>query len=50
VIELNGGSSSPTPPRPSGDPIWIGRALAVHGGEDDEEEALEVNTEPTLEA
>ncbi|RUW63593.1 DOPA 4,5-dioxygenase family protein [Mesorhizobium sp. M7A.F.Ca.US.008.03.1.1] len=34
------------------DPIWIGRPLAVHGdslGEDDEaEEALEVNTEPTL--
>lgn len=34
------------------DPIWIGRVLGVHGdvlGEDDEaEEALEVNTEPTL--
>lgn len=34
------------------DPIWRGRALAVHGevlGEDDEaEEALKVNTEPTL--
>ncbi|TPJ32587.1 hypothetical protein FJ418_17765 [Mesorhizobium sp. B2-8-3] len=34
------------------DPIWIGRALGVHGkvlGEEDEaEEALEVNTEPTL--
>ncbi|TIW59447.1 MAG: aromatic ring-cleaving dioxygenase, partial [Mesorhizobium sp.] len=33
------------------DPIWIGRALAVHGevlGEEDEaEDALEVNTEPT---
>ncbi|MEI9419510.1 DOPA 4,5-dioxygenase family protein [Mesorhizobium sp. Cs1321R2N1] len=36
------------------DPIWIGRALEVHGevlGEEHEaEEALEVNTEPTLEA
>ena len=36
------------------DPLWIGRPLGVHGevlGEDDEaEEALEVNTEPTLEA
>jgi aromatic ring-cleaving dioxygenase len=34
------------------DPIWIGRALAVHGevlGEEDEaEDALEVNTQPTL--
>ncbi|WP_348631622.1 DOPA 4,5-dioxygenase family protein [Mesorhizobium sp. M1C.F.Ca.ET.187.01.1.1] len=34
------------------DPIWIGRALVVNGeilGEEDEaEEALEVNTEPTL--
>ena len=34
------------------DPIWIGSALEVHGevlGEEDEaEEALEVNTEPTL--
>ena len=34
------------------DPLWIGRALGVHGevlGEEDEaEEALEVNTEPTL--
>ncbi|MBZ9761559.1 aromatic ring-cleaving dioxygenase [Mesorhizobium sp. CA8] len=34
------------------DPIWIGRALGVHGevlGEEDvAEEALEVNTEPTL--
>ena len=34
------------------DPIWIGRALVVKGdilGEEDEaEEALEVNTEPTL--
>lgn len=34
------------------DPIWIGRALAVEGevlGEEDEaEEVLEVNTEPTL--
>ncbi|BCG96425.1 hypothetical protein MesoLj131a_52890 [Mesorhizobium sp. 131-2-1] len=34
------------------DPVWIGRALAVKGeilGEEDEaEEALEVNTEPTL--
>ncbi|RUW43658.1 MULTISPECIES: DOPA 4,5-dioxygenase family protein [unclassified Mesorhizobium] len=36
------------------DPLWIGKALGVHGevlGEEDEaEEALEVNTEPTLEA
>ena len=36
------------------DPIWIGRALPVKGellGEEDEaEEALEVNTEPTLAA
>ena len=36
------------------DPIWIGRALGVHGevlGEEDEaEEALEMNTEPTLRA
>ncbi|TIU93065.1 MAG: aromatic ring-cleaving dioxygenase [Mesorhizobium sp.] len=34
------------------DPIWIGRPLGVHGevlGEEDEaEEALEVNTEPTM--
>ena len=34
------------------DPIWIGRPLGVNGevlGEEDEaEEALEVNTEPTL--
>ncbi|MCV3209329.1 hypothetical protein OHD62_23350 [Mesorhizobium sp. YC-39] len=34
------------------DPIWIGRALGVHGevlGEEDEAEAaLEVNAEPTL--
>lgn len=34
------------------DPIWIGRPLGVNsevlGDEDDAEEALEVNTEPTL--
>lgn len=32
------------------DPIWIGRPLGVHGevlGEEEAEEALEVNTEPT---
>lgn len=36
------------------DPIWIGRALAVKGEvlgeEDDAEEALEVNTQPTVTA
>ncbi|RWF19586.1 MAG: aromatic ring-cleaving dioxygenase, partial [Mesorhizobium sp.] len=36
------------------DPIWIGRPLAVKGevlgDEDEAEEALEVNTQPTLEA
>ncbi|WP_348629671.1 DOPA 4,5-dioxygenase family protein [Mesorhizobium sp. WSM3860] len=34
------------------DPVWIGRPLGVHeevlGEEDEAEEALEVNTEPTL--
>ncbi|MDX8440621.1 hypothetical protein RFM51_13555 [Mesorhizobium sp. VK3E] len=30
------------------DPIWIGRALGVHGEEDEAEEELEVNTEPPL--
>ncbi|TGT40261.1 DOPA 4,5-dioxygenase family protein [Mesorhizobium sp. M8A.F.Ca.ET.165.01.1.1] len=36
------------------DPLWIGKALGVHdevlGEEDEAEEALEVNTEPTLKA
>lgn len=30
------------------DPIWIRRALGVHGEEDEAKEALEVNTEETL--
>jgi len=34
------------------DPIWIGRPLGVNGeilpNDDEAEEALEVNTEPTL--
>lgn len=36
------------------DPIWIGRQLAVHGGtlpdDHEAEDALEVNTEPTMAA